>query len=339
MQKLQAILTYCRPHESAGEREFVDRFIKPYQPEEFTDSQGNVLAYVVGVGDHPNNPVLWSCHVDTVHKPDAPVTQTIVYDTLCGLIYKDDKAMPLGADDGAGVWLMLEMIDAGVPGTYVFHRGEERGGIGSRGMAQHHEDFLRQFKWAIAFDRRGTSDIITEQFTGETASTTFAQALADTLNTNGLRFDYAPSPHGIFTDTANYASIIPECTNVSVGYDNEHTHSETLDTWHITELRAALIKSFINGVDLPAVRDPAVWDSWSSKAPSFEARQYEGLGDAPMTAEDIVNMKFSKLKKHVKTASIDDLTDLIYSLAEEVIYSQHIEEERDEWEPARRQVY
>ena len=339
MQKLQAMLTYCRPHESAGEREFVDRFIKPYQPEAFTNPQGNVLAYVVGVGDHPNTPVLWSCHVDTVHKPDAPVTQTIVYDAECGMAYKDDKIMPLGADDGAGVWLMLEMIDAGVPGTYIFHRGEERGGIGSTGMAQHHEDFLRQFKWAIAFDRRGTGDIITDQFTGTTASTTFAQALADKLNANAKHFAYAPSPHGIFTDTANYASIIPECTNVSVGYDNEHTPSETLDVWHLVALRDALIEVFKHGVDLPAVRDPAVWDSWSYKAPSFEARQYEGLGDAPMTAEDIINLKFSRLKRYVRAASADDLTDLIYSLAEEVVYSQHIEEQRDEWEPAKWQVY
>ena len=38
----------------------------------------------------------------------------------------------------AGIWLLLEMIDAGVPGVYALHYGEERGGVGSSGLAEHH---------------------------------------------------------------------------------------------------------------------------------------------------------------------------------------------------------
>ena len=30
---------------------------------------------------------------------------------------------------------------------------------------------------------------------------------------------YATDPTGIFTDTANFVDIIPECTNISCGYE------------------------------------------------------------------------------------------------------------------------
>jgi hypothetical protein len=33
-------------------------------------------------------------------------------------------------------------------------------------------------------------------------------------------------PTGVFTDSANFIDLIPECTNISVGYFNEHTHQE-----------------------------------------------------------------------------------------------------------------
>jgi len=318
MQRLQAMLTYCRPHGGEGEKQFVERFIRPYEPEEIIDAKGEVMAYVVQVGDVKDAPVLWCAHVDTVHKQDAPIKQTIVYDEGCGMIYKDDKIMPLGADDGAGVWMLLEMIDAKVPGTYLFHRGEERGGIGSGAIAAEHSGFVRQFKWAIAFDRRGTEDVITEQFTGETASVEFAQAFA-----NALAMEYKPCPNGVFTDTANYASIIPECTNISVGYDNEHTPNETLDVWHLVQLRNAVIAAFGTGIALPVKRDPAaVWGKWSTKM-DYEARQFGGLDGEPISAEDICSMKFKDLVRYVRDAHPEDVADLLLAMAEEVNYKQY----------------
>ena len=326
MKRLQSMLTYCRPHGGEGEKQFVERFIRPYEPLEITDptNKGEVLAYVVRVGEVKDAPVLWCSHVDTVHAQTAPVKQTIVYDEGCGMIYKDDKIMPLGADDGAGVWMLLEMIDAKVPGTYLFHRGEERGGIGSGAIAAQYTAFLSPFKWAIAFDRRGTGDVITEQFTGETASVMFAQAFAD-----ALALDYKPCPNGVFTDTANYAHIIPECTNISVGYDNEHTPGETLDVWHLTQLRDAVIAAFSKGVDdLPVLRDPAAsFGRWSSRLTSFEAEQYEVTGE-PMCATEVLDMKYRDLVKYIKGAHPEDIADLVMGLAEESFYKDYEMEDK-----------
>jgi len=320
MKRLQAMLTYCRPHGGEGEKQFVERFIRPYEPEEIKDDLGEVMAYKVQVGEVKEAPVLWCSHVDTVHAQTAPVKQTIVYDEGCGMIYKDDKTMPLGADDGAGVWMLLEMIDAKVPGTYLFHRGEERGGIGSGAIAALHTAFLESFKWAIAFDRRGTGDVITEQFTGETASVMFAQAFAD-----ALALDYKPCPNGVFTDTANYAHIIPECTNISVGYDNEHTPGETLDVWHLVQLRDAVVAAFSKGVDdLPVLRDPAAsWNRWSPKVTDYEAQQFGGVDGEPTCATEVLDMKYRDLVKYIKAAHPEDIADLVMGLAEESFYKDY----------------
>jgi len=316
------MLTYCRPHGGEGEKKFVERFIKPYRPLAMLDDKGEVLAWCVRVGEVENAPVLWSGHVDTMHKPDAPAKQSIVYDEGCGMIYKDDKVMPLGADNGAGVWLMLEMLDAGVPGTYLFHRGEERGGIGSSGMAKKYDIFLKQFKYAIAFDRRGTGDVITEQMCGVCCSDEFALALAALLNTNvsNVSMGYKPDDTGSFTDTANYIGIIPECTNVSVGYDNEHTPNETLDVWHLMQLRDAVIAVFKTGIDLPVVRDPSIvvdrWGGFGSFGDNY---------DYPLCAAEVLDMPFKDLVKLVKTTHPEDIAELLLSLAEEASVAEAVE--------------
>jgi len=324
LKKLQAMLKLCRAHGSEGERVFIKKYLAPYEAIPYLDPKGEALAYVVFVG--AGGGVLFSGHVDTVHANDAPLHQSIVYDKQAGMIYKDDTdplKMPLGADNAAGCWLMMEMIDACVPGTYVFHRGEERGGIGSSGMAEHHADFLKRFKYAIAFDRRGTNNVITEMMVGRTCSDAFAQALSDKL---GL--GYAPDNTGSFTDTANYIRLIPECTNVSVGYDHEHGPREVLDVVHLVALRAALIQGFKEGTgDLPVVRgvddvdeyDRFGWSSYKNHITNPYDADAEFCLD-PRDSNDVVSMGFKDLAKWVRMSSPEDVADLLMTMAEEMVY-------------------
>ncbi len=131
---------------------------------------------------------------------------------------------------------MTEMIEAGVPGLYAFHRGEERGGLGSRYVAAQEPERLAGIRAAIAFDRRGTSSIITHQSGERCCSEDFAASLSRAI---GLH--HQADPTGTFTDTANYTDLIGECTNISVGYDAEHTPSETLDLDYLLCLRRAIL--------------------------------------------------------------------------------------------------
>lgn len=250
-ERLYQMISVARPHGSKSEREWVARFLSPYNPIDLDD-----LAYVIQVRDGNDRitPVLFSCHVDTVHRKEGP--HVVRYDAKTGYYFKDDDE-PLGADDTAGCWLMLEMIDARVPGTYVFHRGEERGGIGSSGMAKSdkHSKWLASFNYAIAFDRKGTDSVITHQGFTRCASDAFAQALADQLNMHDPEFMYSPDDTGVFTDTANYTDLIPECTNLSCGYYSEHTGKETLDLRHLFAMRDVLVK--VEWTSLPVERDPS----------------------------------------------------------------------------------
>ena len=338
IKRLLSMLKLCRAHDSKGEAVFVKKFLAPYAPEVFHDIAGVPLAYgvtVAGCENSHGSDVLWCAHVDTVHPKDAPLYQTIIYDTECQLIFKDDKdplKMPLGADNAAGCWMLMEMIDAGVPGTYLFHRGEERGGIGSAGMAKNFPDFLRQFKYAIAFDRRGTCDVITEMMVGRTCSDVFAQSLGDKINARDNSLSYSPDNTGSFTDTANYIRLIPECTNVSVGYDFEHGPSEMLDVAHLVALRDAVVGAFKEGTgDLPVVRGvndveeyaKYSWGNWKDKNYGADDADAEFCLD-PRDSTDIANMGYKEIVKWVRLSAPEDVADLLQTLADELEFGKQV---------------
>lgn len=247
-KRLHDMLEYKRPHNSQGEFDFTDEFLLGKYEVMYLGEENDPAAYLIQVGE---SDTIFSCHIDTVHSTTGK--QRIKYDKTKQTYYKTDK-QPLGADDTAGCWLMLEMIDAGVAGMYMFHRGEERGGIGSTYIAKHYPDFLRKYKRAVAFDRRGSTDVITHQGWTRCASDAFANALADMFNEDGESM-YLACDTGIFTDTANYTDFIPECTNISCGYANEHTGSETLHLPTLFALRDNCIR--INWEELPTERDPS----------------------------------------------------------------------------------
>jgi hypothetical protein len=152
----------------------------------------------------------------------------------------------------------MHLLHSGVPGYYIFTQGEEVGGIGAKHLAAEHADLLAQFDRAIAFDRRGIDSVITHQGYGRCCSDAFAQALSDALNGDD-RLMYLPDDTGVYTDTAEFTDIIPECTNVSVGYDHEHSDKESLDTYHFMALADRVVQ--IKWDELPTSRDPLVVDS------------------------------------------------------------------------------
>lgn len=249
-KRLLDMLSYKRPYGSKSEAAWIKRFILPYNPE-VVGTATQAMVYIVTVnnadGSTPN--VLFSAHTDTVHRTSG--RQTLVVDRTSGYVSKEDGE-PLGADDGAGVWLLLEMIDANVPGVYTFPVGEEKGGIGSSWLAENAALWLKQFDYAIAFDRKGTDSVITHQSVGMCCSDTFATALSNALNVGD--FMYSPDDSGVYTDTAEYTDIIAECTNISCGYYNEHTQNERLDVLHLMALRDVCVE--LNWAALPVSRTP-----------------------------------------------------------------------------------
>lgn len=231
---LWGMLSHCRPHSSHSEEAFIQEFVAPLGA--IKDDFGN---YHLRIGTAP---VAWCCHTDSVHSNPGRIKLFWTDDKQTHVRAGDD-ADCLGADNAAGCWLLREMILAGREGLYLFHRQEEVGCQGSRWIAKSTPEVLNGIDMAIAFDRRGTHSIITHQMPGRTCSDAFGLSLGE-----GLGLGHQLDNGGTYTDTASYIDLVAECTNVSVGYNNEHSHKENLDIGYILRLREALM-----GLDLSKV--------------------------------------------------------------------------------------
>lgn len=195
--------------------------------------------------------VMFTSHLDTATSANTPVNH--VFD---GDIIRTDGKTILGADDKAGVTIMLYMISKNVPGLYYFFLGEEVGCVGSKKVSsEHSKEKMSGINKVISFDRRGTGSIITHQASSRCCSDNFGNELAKLLNEAEPTFGYKVDPTGVYTDSAQFVKIYPECTNISVGYYSEHTHYERQDISHLEKLAEACTK--IDWVSLPVERDPS----------------------------------------------------------------------------------
>ena len=195
--------------------------------------------------------VMFTSHLDT-----ATSALTKVNHVFDGNIIKTDGKSILGADDKAGVTIMLYMIENNIPGLYYFFLGEEVGCVGSKKVASKLKtQKIEGINKVISFDRRGTDSVITFQSGQRCCSDKFGEELSKQLNLFETSFDYKNDPTGILTDSIQFISIYPECTNISVGYKNEHTFSEFQNIEHLTKLAEACLK--VDWVNLPVERDPS----------------------------------------------------------------------------------
>jgi hypothetical protein len=195
----------------------------------------------------------------TSHLDTASSQLKEVHHVINGDIIRTDGSSILGADDKAGVTIMMFMIENNITGLYYFFLGEEVGCVGSRKVSSVHKKTpLPNITKVVSFDRRGYDSVITYQFGGRCCSDTFGNALAKELNNNGVDFKYSVDPTGIYTDSAQFIDIYPECTNISVGYKNEHTSSEQQDIKHLIELCHTVIK--VDWENLPIDRNPKIQD-------------------------------------------------------------------------------
>jgi hypothetical protein len=209
-----------------------------------------------------------------VHRESG--SQRIVYNKNKGIIALsqfEKQANCLGADDTAGVWLMLELIKHKKEGLYIFHRAEEIGGLGSDYISKKTPELVDGIQIMFALDRKGTDSIITHQMGGRCASNAFATSVSDQLQ--GYRADST----GSFTDSANYVGLIPECTNLSVGYESAHSPQESLDYFHLIGLRDSLLA--LDYSKLTVERTPAIddyEDYWQAGAYSVKGTDSRIIG-------------------------------------------------------------
>jgi len=226
----------------------LEDILKAFVPGIKRDAIGN---YHITIG---KSETLFTSHLDNYCKLSERVNHVID-----GNIIKTDETTILGADNKAGVLVLLYLISNNVPGHYYFFIGEEpilSGGLhGSTMLYYHLRDRLAGIKRAIAFDRREYGSIITRQSAQACCSAEFALALIKQFDEQGMKM--APDPTGYYTDTASFLEIVPECTNISVGVFGEHTKKEAVDIAYVEAIAKAAAK--INWEELPTNRKPAYW--------------------------------------------------------------------------------
>jgi hypothetical protein len=227
-----------------------EHLVEKYLPKGWKkDFHGN---YYIQIGDPT---VMFTCHVDTA---DSGQPKEVTHVIKGDVIETDGKTI-LGADDKAGTAIMIYMIEKKKTGLYYFFLSEERGCVGSRALNTHlvthkNDDLYKKIDKVVSLDRRDFDSVITFQVGERCCSVEFADELAKRLNEAG-GFKYKKDPTGSVTDSHQIAEKFPECTNLSVGYDNQHTVKENQDVAFLQKLADVCIK--IDWETLPIKRDPS----------------------------------------------------------------------------------
>ena len=245
---LVEMLKWKRPEGSIEQAQWCRLYLEPTFGE--ADPYGNFI-HVVKEEDGSFPELCFTAHHDTVHKEGG--RQDVI---VSGDIAYAVGSNCLGADCTTGCWLILGMIEAKVPGVYVIHAGEEIGCVGSSRLVKSKPDWINKVRAVISFDRKGTESVITHQLGSRTCSDAFAVSFSEALGMPSLR----PDNTGAYTDSNEYADVVSECTNISVGYYGQHTAKESQDIYFAYELLDNLCNA--DWSVLVFERDPSLYEAW-----------------------------------------------------------------------------
>ena len=226
-------------------------------PSRHLDGYGNMYVFIGS-----SRVVAFTSHLDNVDNNPHSTNLLDMDDDGIVSVNPDSTSTCLGADDAAGLFIMLAMINNGVEGTYCFFMDEEVGCKGSQWSAQNMSYLFDDTKLMVSFDRKGYSSIITHQMGENCMSTECATALASRLNQFDTDYpEFVLDDGGSYTDSYSFVGMIPNCTNISVGYFNQHTKKETQDLEFLQQISE--VYSLVDWRDLP-VGKLETTPSWGS---------------------------------------------------------------------------
>lgn len=152
------------------------------------------------------------CHLDTVQqrKPELKL--------LDDKILMSVNEAGVGGDDKCGIVACLELLER-IPCKVIMFREEERGCIGSR---IYNNESLKNNRFLIEVDRKGSSDLITSIGGVRLCSKEFEKLLKKSFD------GYKPT-EGFLTDIKVIEKADINMANVSAGYYYPHTAKEYVD--------------------------------------------------------------------------------------------------------------
>lgn len=174
--------------------------------------------YIIAEGTIP---IAVIAHLDTVFS--YPSTE-IFYDRLKNVMWSPDG---LGADDRAGVFMIVQLLRQGLRPHIILTTEEESGGKGARALIRDFPDNpFKDLKYLIQLDRRGSNDCVFYSCANEP----FVEYVS--------KFGFVEN-YGTFTDISTICPAWKVAgTNLSVGYVDEHSISEILRVnWFYSTLK------------------------------------------------------------------------------------------------------
>ena len=160
-------------------------------------------------------PIALVAHLDTVFEKDKEDRSFLYYDTRKGVMWNPNGA---GFDDRAGVFAILKIIRDGYRPHVIFTTDEEIGAIGATILTEDsHKSPFKELKYVIELDRANEVDCV----------------FYDCYNEEFIDF---VEQYGFLEAWGTFSDIDVICSewgiagvNLSIGYKDEHTTSETLN--------------------------------------------------------------------------------------------------------------
>lgn len=220
-------------------------------------------AYAVWQG---TNPVALVSHVDTVLEHSR--RKLILNWNKKGIV---SGKFGLGADDRAGVGMILSVIESGLKPWVILCDDEEIGCVGAAQLAKDVPKGFDNISAMIELDRRGSNDVV------------YYDMDLDTPDAAALRYflEYEAKytkAWGTFSDISVLADEWQiAAANLSVGYYNEHTHKEFLvvNEWRRNMERVKLILESMKDLDrLVYESDYKSYQGWRTSSGSYETHGY-----------------------------------------------------------------
>jgi len=163
-------------------------------------------------------PICLLAHMDTVF-PYPP--KTFYYDAQQTILWSPQG---LGADDRAGLAVIMELLERGHRPHIILTDLEEKGGIGASNLVSRFPQCpFKECKALIQLDRQGKDDAVYYEC-------------------DNKDFEELITSYGFITDIGSFSDIsviAPQwetaAVNLSVGYEREHTYTETLNISWLNE--------------------------------------------------------------------------------------------------------
>ena len=184
--------------------------------------------YIVAIGDIP---IALVAHMDTVFK--FPVTN-MYYDQQKGVLWSPEG---LGADDRAGIFAIIKILQSGLRPSVILTTDEEVGAHGASALAKL-DCPIPNLKYMIQLDRRGANDCV----------------FYDCYNPDFIDYveEFGFVEHwGTFSDISVLMPAWKVCgVNLSVGYEDEHSVSEVLHIKHLFDT-IAKVRKMLQVAEIP----------------------------------------------------------------------------------------